>query len=129
MIDVVQPPQEKSPRIVRRGDLVSVAGVVHVCRAWIDPETFDALQIDCQIGPVEFLDGLKKKDRRRFERRSTMRYKTIKFDDPEQVFLVPESFETATLLDGEVPAVRRTIHSFMDFRRFIGKVTITPIDN
>ena len=129
--DFVHRPEEKAPRVVwgRDRSVLSVDGLTHRGRVWIDPETFDVLQLEMRAGPVEFVEGGNKQDRLRYERRWIERYKFITFENPERVFLVPESWEVETLLDGESPAVRRSVHTFKDFRRFLGEVQVTPVDD
>lgn len=129
VVDMLIPRGERPPRIVRIGDLVSVAGVPFKHRIWLDTETYDVLQIEWQRGPVEFVQSRNDNDRWRHERRGSMRYKTIAFEDPEQVFLVPESQEMAILIEGESPAVRRWVHSFTNYRRFTGEVRRTPLED
>jgi hypothetical protein len=75
------------------------------------------------------LEGGNKQDRLRYERRWTHRFKSMTFENPEQLLLVPESYEVETLLDGESPALRRIQHTFKDFRRFLGEVQVTPVDD
>jgi hypothetical protein len=132
IVDFVRLPEETVPRVLwgRERFVLSVVGVTLRGRVWIDPETFDVLQVEMRAGPVEFAQSGKKQGRlRRYERRWTERYKYLTFENPEQVFLVPESWEVETLLDGESPAVRRSVHTFKDFRRFLGEVQVTPVDD
>lgn len=131
MVDFVHTPEEKVPRVLWGRDrfVLSVAGISARGRVWIDPETFDVLQLDSRAGPVEFVKGGNKQDRLRYERRWTYRFKSMTFENPEELFLVPESWEVETLLDGESPALRRMRHTFKDFRRFLGEVQVTPVDN
>jgi hypothetical protein len=130
IVDFLQPPEEKVPRILRGREqyLLSVAGVTNTGRVWIDPDTFDVLQIEMRAGPVELVES-GKQDRLRYERRWTMRFKSATFEDPAQVFQVPESWEVETLLSGESPALRRSVQTFKNFRRFRGEVRITPVND
>jgi hypothetical protein len=130
-VDFVWPREEGVPRVLWGRDqyVLGVAGLKHRGKVWIDPETFDVLQLDYRAGPVEPVKGGNKQDRLRYERRWTHRFKSMTFENPEQLYLVPEFWEVETLLDGESPALRRERHTFKDFRRFLGEVQVTPVDD
>jgi hypothetical protein len=48
----------------------------------------------------------------------TMNYKEVRFSDPDEVMLLPESIESLTVMRGGLQSVRRT-QVFSDYRRFL----------
>jgi hypothetical protein len=78
---------------------------------------------------VEIAQGDKNSKKMHYERRWNMRYKSVTFNNPREVFQVPESVEIVTLLDGVSPAVRRTVYTYKDFHRFSVEIETTPIVN
>jgi hypothetical protein len=95
-------------------------------RIWVDANTHDVLRVDRRIyGPVDV--SVPWKLQRRYhlpawvvlERDDlTMRYKAVTFHDPDDLMLLPESFESLTVLHGGLQSIRRT-ETFSGYRRFL----------
>lgn len=130
MLDFVWRPEDRRVRVVRGQQeyLLSVAGVSHAGRVWIDAESSDVLRVERHSGPVEIVEGRSEQATWSYERQWTASFQLRRFENPEQALLVPESAEVATFLAGESPAVRRMVTTHGDFRRFVADVEITPLD-
>src|SRR6185503_17585440 len=91
---------------------------------WIDAETFDVLRVDERLtGRMDFRIP---DDQRRFgfgdvlvlERHDTsIRYKPVAFQDPEERMLLPESIDTLTIYRGAQS--HRSKQVFSNYRRFV----------
>jgi len=96
-------------------------------RVWVDPKTHDVLRVDRRLdGLVDIRVPLMLQRRHGLgdtvvlERDDlTMRYKTVKFSDPEEVIQLPASIESITVIRNGLQSVRR-IDTFKDYRRFLG---------
>jgi hypothetical protein len=96
-------------------------------RLWFDPETFDVLRVDARLSkpflvPVPSgLFGLQPAIR--VERSEmAMHFTRVKFENPDETVLLPESIETFTVFRG-VPSLR-TIQTLSNYRRFLAESTI-----
>ena len=96
-------------------------------RIWVDPNTHDVLRADRRLnGPVDIRVPWTLQRRYSFgqwlvlERDDlTMRYKSVAFNDPDEVIRLPESIQSVTLLRGGLQSIRRT-DTFTGYRRFLG---------
>lgn len=106
---------------------------------WIDAENFDVLQLATRLteefdfeSPRVLTAGFArfgpKRKLRLVRSEYTMRFGRVRFKDPEQELLLPESSETlAVIRGGREPRVRHT-SSFRDYRRFVSDVKIIEDD-
>jgi hypothetical protein len=94
-------------------------------RVWIDQETGDVLRLDERLTGMFDVDV--PPDRRRgptasmtIERAdSSIRYKRVAFQGPEEVLMLPASIETLTIIrNAGAPRVRKT-QLFSNYRRFV----------
>jgi hypothetical protein len=96
-------------------------------RLWVDPNTHDVLRVDRSLHGVVDVRVPATLQRRYglgpavvLERDDlTLRYKAVRFSDPEEVIRLPESIESVTLLRGGLQSMRRT-DTFSEYRRFLG---------
>lgn len=98
-------------------------------RIWVDPETFDVLQVEARLAkpflvPVPGrLSGVAMPIR--VERsEAVLRFAYVKFEQPDETVLLPESIETLTVFRG-VASLRIT-HKFSSHRRFLSESIIRP---
>jgi hypothetical protein len=95
-------------------------------RVWVDAETFDVLRLDEHlIGLFDFSVP------RRFSRPgspthmtieradTTIRYRSVEFDDPQERLMLPASVESVQIVRGSGIQRHRITQSFTDYRRFL----------
>ena len=95
-------------------------------RVWIDRETNDVLKVESSLnGPVDIQVPMKLQ--RRYNLSSwivlerddlTLRYKSVRFSEPDEVLLLPDTIESLTILRNDLQSIRRT-DMFSDYRRFL----------
>jgi hypothetical protein len=96
-------------------------------RVWIDQASGDVLRLDDRLtGMIDF-DVPPDRTRGRFGRNfmtieradTSVRYRQVTFQDPEETLLVPSSIDTVTVIrNSGAPRVRKT-QRFTDYRRFV----------
>jgi hypothetical protein len=96
-------------------------------RVWYDPVTFDILRVDSRLSkpfrvPLpQGLNGIHPSIR--VERsETTVRFERVRFENPDEIVLLPESIETLTVFRG-VPSLR-TAQKLSNFRRFLSESTL-----
>jgi hypothetical protein len=92
---------------------------------WVDPETYDALQLDWRSDPFEFHRN--KGDREiRYEIGMTVRFHSMPFESPQQTIVAPVSLEFATTITKTKDDVNlyRTTHTFTNYKRFTGDARV-----
>ena len=95
-------------------------------RVWIDQVTGDVLRLDDRLtGMIDFdVPPDRTRGRARnfmtIERADTsVRYRQVTFQDPEETLIVPASIDTVTVIrNSGAPRVRKT-QRFTDYRRFV----------
>jgi hypothetical protein len=95
-------------------------------RIWVDANTYDVLRVERGLrGPVEVKVPTLIQRRQSLDRwvvivrdDVTIRYKTVAFNDPEEVFLLPESIDTLTVVRGGLESTRRN-QTFSEYKRFV----------
>ena len=102
-------------------------------RIWVDAATYDVLRLDDQlVGMFEF--DVPREHRRRFSARSmvieraesSIRYKRVEFQDPEETLMLPAAIDTFTVIrGGGIQRVRMT-QRFSDHRRFLTDGRVLP---
>jgi hypothetical protein len=95
-------------------------------RVWVDAETYDVLRVDRRFaGPVDVSVSRRLQIRYllpswiTLDREDvTMRFTPVKFTDPDEILVLPESIVTMTIARNSLQSVRRT-ETFSDYRRFV----------
>jgi len=99
-------------------------------RVWYDPGTFDILRIEARLSkpfrvPMPHGVGALQPSIRVERSEVTIRFDRVKFENPDEVVLLPDSIETLTVFRG-VPSLR-TEQKLTNFRRFLSESVIrTP---
>ena len=121
-----------------RLDVFETVAVNRNCAApvWVDAETFDVLRVESHlVREFEFesphaggagLFGRFARPRKIIYKREdyAVRFRPVRFKDPEQTLLLPEYAEWVTVIEGaRRPAFRTTI-SFTNYRRFRSDVKV-----
>jgi hypothetical protein len=95
-------------------------------RLWIDAETYDVLRVDDRLVGSFTLDVPRDQVRRGaaptmvVERaESSIRYRPVTFQEPQEVLLLPSSIETLTVIRGVVTQRTRLTQRLSDHRRFL----------
>ena len=100
--------------------------VVMKGRVWIDAETYQVLRVEQRMAGMADLKVPAKLQREHnldgsvtVERHDTViRYKTIPFNNPDEVMLLPESIDTLMVMRGGLESLRSR-QTFTDYRRFL----------
>jgi len=95
-------------------------------RIWVDAETYDVLRLDDRlVGTFEF-DVPREHVRRSAARsmvieraESSIRYKRVEFQDPEETLMLPAAIDTLTVIRGGGMQRVRITQRFSDHRRFL----------
>ena len=95
-------------------------------REWVDAATYEVLRVDRRIGgPVDVRVPSRLQRRYNFstwvviERDDlTIRYRNVKFREPDETMLLPESIESLVVVHGGLESTRRT-QTYTDYRRFL----------
>jgi len=96
-------------------------------RLWVDPDTFDVLQLQWKSDPFEFEQPHGKPMTHEME--FIARFQKMNFENPSQTLVVPEMMQfTRTIKGGQRYPVVRTLHSFTGFKRFLGDTKIKVIE-
>lgn len=102
-------------------------------RVWIDPSNYDVLRLDEHLsGLFEF--NVPREQQRRgaplsmvIERSdSSIRYRRVQFQNPEDTLMLPAEVETTTVVRGGGTRRTRISQRFSAYRRFISDVRILP---
>lgn len=125
---------KEPPEIVWHGTCVSVSlpGKTRG-RLWIDEETDDVLRLDEHlVGLFEFPvpreqshgTGVLSMVIERAD--SSIRYRAVKFDDPDETLMLPRSIETTTVWRNASINRMRMTQQFSDYRRFVtdGRIVV-----
>jgi hypothetical protein len=129
-----RPIAQGAPQIVWKDDCVSVSLPGRFRgRVWVDEETADVLRIDESLtGMFDFRVPREHRkpgvaDHMTIERAdSSIRYRRVAFDDPEETLMLPASIDTVTIFrNSGAPRVRKT-QQFSNYRRFITGGRILP---
>ena len=94
-------------------------------RVWVDAETYDVLRIDDRLVGEFTLDVPREQVRRGaapsmvIERaESSIRYRRVEFQDPQETLMLPVSIESVTVIRGVSTQRIRMTQRFSDYRRF-----------
>lgn len=126
---------DEEPRVEWKGRSFVAFGPTRMT-IWVDAETFDVLQFESHLAaPFEFdsppalsagpLGRLGPSRRLRYERDDySVRFRVVRFKDPDQSLLLPEYAEWLRVIKGaRRPRVRTTI-SFANYQRFVSDVKV-----
>jgi hypothetical protein len=95
-------------------------------RVWIDAATYEVVRMDERLVGTFTLDV--PRDQIRLGAASTMvieraessiRYKRVEFQDPQEAMMLPASIDTLTVIRGVVTRRVRMTQRFSDYRRFL----------
>jgi hypothetical protein len=95
---------------------------------WVDPETYDVLQLEWRSDPFEFQ---RNRDSRKIKYEVGMKaqFQSMSFATPAQAIAVPVSMEfTTTINKGDVN-IYRTTHSFANYKRFTGDAKVIATED
>ena len=126
-LDFVQAPPDRVD-VKWKGNCFNAEGGGEDGRLWFEPGTFDVLQIAARL-PKPFLImvpsfGLSNPPIRVERSNVTMRFGRVRFEQPDETVLLPESTETATVFRG-APSWR-IVQKLSNFRRFLSVSTVRP---
>jgi hypothetical protein len=98
-------------------------------RLWFDPETFDVLQVQARLPkpflvPVPSFFGSPPPPVRVERSEMLLRFTRVKFQQPDEVVLLPESIDVVTVFRG-VPSLKTT-QVLSNFRRFLAESVVRP---
>jgi hypothetical protein len=100
-------------------------------RIWVDAMTFDVVRIDRGLPAMLDVRVPLRIQRKHnldtevvIEREdTTIRYRMVAFNDPDEVLLLPESIDTLIVARGGLQSTRRS-QVYSDYRRFVGAARI-----
>lgn len=128
-IDFIQTPPDRVS-VKWSGNCFDAEGGGQEGRIWFNPETFDVLRVDARLSkpfrvPVPpTIFGVQPSIT--VERSEvTLRLARVRFENPDEVVVLPESIDTLTVFRG-VPSLR-TFQKLGNFRRFLSETTIRPV--
>ncbi len=95
-------------------------------RIWVDGENYDVVRVERGLrGPVEVKVPTLIQRRHHLDNwivivrdAVTIRYKTVAFNDPDEVLLLPESIDSFTVVRGGLESTRRK-QTFSDYKHFV----------
>ncbi|HVZ20828.1 MAG TPA: hypothetical protein VG871_07190, partial [Vicinamibacterales bacterium] len=99
-------------------------------RVWADPDTGEVLRVDEWLeGPVDIRvpRQFQKKvaSRIQYERQtSSVRYKPVRFTDPDETLLLPSSIDAMSVYRGRSVTRLRTTQEFSNYRRFVTETRV-----
>jgi hypothetical protein len=131
LIDFASIDRQSRPQLIEdpdgRDDCFDWSG--HIAsrgRIWVDAGTYDVLRVDRGLfGPVDVKVPVLLHRRYHLDNwvvivrdDVTIRYQLVKFSDPDEVLLLPESIASFTVIRGGLQSTRRS-QTFSDYRRFV----------
>ena len=133
LIDFVSRDRRSSPVLIRdpdgRDDCFDWSG--HIAsrgRIWVDADTYDVMRIDRGTpGPVEVKVPVLIQRQYHLDPwvvivrdDTTIRYERVRFSDPDEELVLPESIGALIVVRGGLQSTRR-YQTFSDYRRFVTK--------
>jgi hypothetical protein len=95
-------------------------------RIWVDSATHDVLRIDDRLMGTFTLDVPREQVRRGStptmvieSAESSIRYRPVSFQDPEEILMLPVSIDTTTVIRGATTRRMRISQRLSDYRRFL----------
>lgn len=102
-------------------------------RIWVDAANYDVLRMDDRLVGVFEFDVPREHVRRGaapsmvIERaESSIRYKRVEFQDPQETLMLPAAIDTLTVIRGGSTQRVRITQRFSDYRRFLTRGRIVP---
>ena len=100
-------------------------------RIWVDATSFDVVRIERGLpAMLDVTVPLRIQRRHNLENEvvidredTTIRYRTVAFNDPDEVLLLPESIETLIIARGGLQSTRRS-QVYSNYRRFVGDARV-----
>lgn len=142
LIVAFAPIKYEAPRVSWEGNCFKVTGkLLDKGRIWIDPDTFDVIQLEQQlVEPFEFKTPKTKwsgpfftvgpSHKMTVEKSiTTLRYQRVVFQNPAQILLVPSFSESVRVIRGAGIPILRTTQSFTNYQRFTAEVKIKDAAN
>jgi hypothetical protein len=128
-LDFTQSPPERV-NIKWEGNCFDAEGGGIEGRLWFDPQTFDVLQIQARLPkpflvPIPYDIGAPAPSVRVERSEMLLRFTRVKFQQPDEVVLLPESIEVLTVFRG-IPSLRTT-QILSNFRRFLAESVVRPV--
>ena len=125
-LDFIEKPTDHV-RITWKGDCFNAEAGAQTGKLWFDPATADVLQVDVRLAKPFLVPlpaghfGLQPPVRvERWE--STLRFARVKFTQPDETALLPESIDTLAVFRGA--SSLRTSQKLSNFRRFLSESSI-----
>ena len=131
MIDFASVDRESNPELIEdpggHDDCFDWSGhIASKGRIWVDAGTYDVVRVERGLkGPVDVKVPTLIQRRQSLDSwvvivrdDVTIRYKTVAFNEPEEVFLLPESIDTFTVVRGGLESTRRN-QTFSEYKRFV----------
>jgi len=142
VILISEPPASEPIKIVVTGDCFRLSrSPRRQGKIWIDLDTYDVIQLQWQLaesfsgktpaGVAKFgiLPVFRPAKELSYEKsESTIRFRSLTFQNPEQVLLLPSSSEHTWILKGARIAGFRTTIRYTQYRRFLTNVEIKDSD-
>jgi hypothetical protein len=133
MIDFASVDRRSNPVLIEdpngRDDCFDWSGnIASRGRIWVDAETYDVLRVDRGTpGPVDVKVPVLIQRRYHLDNwvvivrdDVTIRYERVRFSDPDEVLLLPESISAFIVVRGGLQSTRRN-QTFSEYRRFVTK--------
>jgi len=142
VVIITTPPVSEPVKIVDKGDCFRLSrGLQRQGKIWIDLNTYDVLQLQWQLaesfrgkipaGVAKFgiFPVFRPSKELSYEKAdTTIRFRPLTFQNPEQTLLLPRSSESTWILKGARIAGFRTATDYTRYRRFITSVEIKDSD-
>ena len=142
VILISQPPASEPAKIVQTGDCFHLSrSLQRLGKIWVDLNTYDVIQLQWQL--AESFNGKTSVGITKFgiiplvrpakeisyeKQETTIRFRPITFQNPEQILLLPSSSESAWILKGARIAGFRVTTTYTRYRRFLTSVEIKDSD-
>lgn len=100
-------------------------------RIWVDAESHDVVRVERTLrAPLDVRVPLAIQRRHNLDNYvvieredTTIRYRTVAFDDPDEVLLLPESIDSLVIARGGLQSTRRS-QTYSNYRRFVSAVRV-----
>lgn len=142
VILISQPPASEPVKIVQTGDCFRLSrSLRRQGKIWIDLNTYDVIQLQWQL--AESFNGKTSAGITKFgiiplfrpvkeinyeKQETTIRFRPVTFQKPEQILLLPSSSESTWILKGARIAGFRVTTDYAHYRRFLTSVEIKDPD-
>jgi|GEM_PF-1767388 len=142
VVTATPPPVADPIQIIMKDNCFRLSrGLQTAATIWIDPKTFDVLQVKWQlaesftgkipagVAKVGFLPLFRPRRQLTYEKSDFMiRFRRVTFQNPEQTLLLPASSESVSIMKGAGIAGFQTITEYSRYRRFKSSLEIKDSD-